>query len=136
MNVAIVGSRDFEDQFVVGQAVLRLTEKHPDLTIVSGGARGADTIAETIARRLRIPLIIHLPDWNLHGKSAGFKRNDLIVRDADMVVAFYAPGPRSKGTQHTIIAAHLKGIPVYIYHEDRWQIWPANEHFPHYPEGV
>ena len=120
MNVAIVGSRGFEDRSIISDSIIRLAQKYPDLTIVSGGARGADTLGEEAARRLRVPVIVHLPDWATFGKSAGFKRNDLIVRDADMVLAFFAPGPRSKGTSHTVAAAKIKGIPVHIYHEGAW----------------
>ena len=116
MNVAIVGSREFTDGRVIRASIERLRPT----TIVSGGARGADSLGAFWARELSIPTIIHLPDWDRFGKSAGYRRNELIVRDSDMVLAFFAPGPRSRGTQHTVAIARAAGKTVHIYHEGVW----------------
>lgn len=121
MNVAIVGSREFTNRAVIEAAIRRWMVLAPEgLTIISGGARGADTIGEDIAKALSIPVIIHRPDWDTHGKAAGFIRNRDIVRDADVVLAFFAPGPRSKGTQHTVQLARDAGKVVYAFHEGKW----------------
>lgn len=120
MNVAIVGSRGFAEGRVIRAAIERLASIHPDLTIVSGGAQGADSIAAFWARELSLPTLIHRPDWDRLGKRAGFERNKLIVRDADMVLAFYAPGPRSRGTSHTVDLAEQAGKELHVYHEGRW----------------
>lgn len=126
MNVAIVGSRTFEDEYVISQAIISLTYQHGDkLTIVSGGARGADSLAEQVAKELSIPTIVHLPNWNLYGKSAGFRRNDLIVKDADMVIAFFADGKKSRGTSNTVAQARLAGKEVMVYHEGEWEMRQA-----------
>ncbi len=121
MNIAIVGSRGFEQRHVIEQSIRRWMVLAPEgITIVSGGARGADSIGEQIAKELSLPTIIHLPDWNKFGKSAGFKRNALIVRDADVVLAFFAPGPRSNGTANTVASAKIAGKVVHVYHEGVW----------------
>ena len=120
MNVAIVGSRGFEDEALIGRSIARLQQQHSDLVIVSGGARGADSIAERIARKWGVLTLVHLPEWTRYGKSAGFRRNDLIVASADMVIAFFADGPRSRGTANTVASAKVKGIPVHEYHEGHW----------------
>jgi predicted Rossmann fold nucleotide-binding protein DprA/Smf involved in DNA uptake len=123
MNPAIVGSRGFTDSKVIRDAILDFQRTHYSdrpLTIVSGGARGADSLGAFWARELSIPTIIHLPDWDRFGKSAGYRRNELIVRDADYVLAFFAPGPRSNGTQHTVDIARAAGKTVRIYHEGVW----------------
>lgn len=120
MNVAIVGSRTFADEAIIERSLDRLYGRYEGLTIVSGGARGADIIGERTAKRLGITTIVHLPEWEKFGKSAGFKRNDLIVRDADMVIAFFSPGPKSRGTANTVASAKVKGIPVHEYHEGTW----------------
>ena len=86
--------------------------------IVSGGAKGADSLAAAIARAIGLPLIEHPPDWDKHGKAAGFVRNQLIVQDADVLVAFFGPGDETKGTNHTIRMARKKRIPVHIYYQD------------------
>ena len=121
MKIAIVGSRGFDNAAIIAQSIRRWMVLAPEgLTIVSGGARGADRIGEDIAYDLSIPIVIHLPDWGKFGKSAGFIRNALIVRDADVVLAFFAPGPRSKGTADTVARAKLAGKAVYEYHEGAW----------------
>lgn len=121
MHAAFVGSRGFTDGLVIEQAILHLFRKHgKDLRIVSGGARGADSIAEKIARDNHIPVTLFLPDWNTYGKSAGFRRNKEIVAHSDIVLAFFAPGPRSAGTSNTVAAAKIAGKPVHVYHEGVW----------------
>lgn len=121
MNLAIVGSREFTERGVIERAIRKWMVLSPEgVAIVSGGANGADSIGEAIAKDLSLPTIIHLPDWKTYGKSAGFRRNALIVADADVVLAFFAPGPRSRGTAHTVAAAKIKGIPVFVYHEGAW----------------
>ncbi len=120
MNIAIVGSRDFDETEVIRETLDDLRRSHHELTVVSGGARGADSIGERVAKELGIATIVHLPDWNRYGKSAGFRRNDLIVRDADIVYAFFAKGERSRGTSHTVAQAKIAGKAVYIYHEGIW----------------
>ena len=122
MNIAIVGSRTFEDASVIRSAIRRWMVLAPEgVTIVSGGARGADSIGEAIAKELSLPTLIYLPDWARFGKSAGFRRNMDIVRDADVILAFFAPGPKSNGTKHTVAEARIAGKPVYVYHEGRWE---------------
>lgn len=120
MNIAIVGSREFAERSVIERAIRRWMVLAPEgVTIVSGGARGADSLGEQIAKGLSLPTIIHLPDWT-QGRGAGFARNKLIVRDADIVLAFFAPGPRTPGTSHTVAAAKIAGKVVHVYHEGAW----------------
>ncbi len=110
MIFAVVGSRNFVDYDLLNKV---LDEYRPFMIgIVSGGARGADTLATRYAIERGIPLVVHPADWNRHGKSAGFRRNKLIVRDADFMVAF--PTKASKGTRHSIDLAREKGIGVRV----------------------
>jgi len=86
--------------------------KHTIDAIVSGGAYGADALAERFAREKGIPTIIFKPDWDKYGKSAGFKRNILIVNEADVVVAFW--DGFSKGTKNSIELAEKSKKPVIV----------------------
>lgn len=52
MIVAIVGSRDGVHLDVVQHYVEALHEKHPAATVISGGARGVDSVAEATAWKL------------------------------------------------------------------------------------
>lgn len=100
-RVAIIGSRDFYNFDFLEEKVKELMPKnHNDFIIVSGGARGTDTLAEQFAEKYGYPKEIHKAKWHLHGKCAGYLRNHEIVRNADMVIAFW--NGISKGTKHTI----------------------------------
>lgn len=51
-RVAIVGSRDFPQPQRVTAFVEKLAVKYPCTVVISGGARGVDTLAVTAAKRL------------------------------------------------------------------------------------
>lgn len=74
--------------------------------VVSGGARGADTMGEEWARGRGIYTRILLPDWNTHGRAAGTMRNTDIVNASDKLIAFYKNG--SRGTMDSIRKARIK----------------------------
>lgn len=120
MNVGIVGSRTFTDLSLMKGAVSVYVELGIPLTVVSGGAAGADTLAREVAAWLGAPLIEHLPDTSAYGwPGAAFERNTLIVRDSEEILAFFGPGePPSmnrSGTMDTVRKAMKKRIPVHLY---------------------
>ena len=85
MKLGIVGSRTFGDYGML----LKQLEQYTNLTeIVSGGAKGADQLAEQYARDNDIPVKIFYPDWDKHGRAAGPIRNQEICQYADQVIAF------------------------------------------------
>lgn len=116
MKVAIVGSRDWSKEDLIRDQLDLMKKHYPTLTIVSGGARGVDTFAERWAKDNKVPTIIYLPDWERHGRSAGFRRNYTIIQEADMVVAFW--DKKSKGTEHSINLGIKRGIPVFVFYPD------------------
>jgi len=77
--------------------------------IVSGGARGANKLAEQCAATLGIPTKIFEPKWRELGKVAGFMRNKLIERAANECLAFASKKRDSKGTEHTIFLFEKAG---------------------------
>lgn len=112
MRIAVVGSRNYHNLEQVRQYVLDLPK---DSTIVSGGAKGVDTIATIAAVGVGLETITFFPDWNTHGKAAGMIRNSLIVESSDAVVAFW--DGKSKGTKDTIDKAlkdeHIQWVKVF-----------------------
>jgi hypothetical protein len=112
MTVAIVGSRSFDNYSRMRHTLFFLFEGNID-EIVSGGAQGADKLAEQYADEYDIPIRIFAPDWESFGKSAGYIRNKIIVEHADHVVAYW--DGKSKGTQHTIEIAQKERLPVTIF---------------------
>jgi predicted Rossmann fold nucleotide-binding protein DprA/Smf involved in DNA uptake len=111
MRIAIVGSRDYADLEAVRRYVRSLPEH---CTVVSGGARGVDTVAaEEASRRRDLDIDVHPALWSVYGKSAGYRRNVDIVNAADEVIAFW--DGKSSGTGHTIRIAKQMGKPVRVF---------------------
>lgn len=111
MKIAIVGSRTFDDY---NKLVNELTPLKEQITeVISGGAKGADTLAEKWAKDNNIKSTVYHADWDRWGKSAGFRRNIDIVNTSDLVVAFH--DGISKGTAHTIKIARDLGKTVKVY---------------------
>lgn len=107
MKCAVIGSRGFNDY-----ELLKRELSAGDISvIVSGGAKGADKLAEKFAKEFNISTEVYLPDWSL-GRHAGFLRNTQIIEAADVVVAFW--DGISNGTKDSITKAKKAGKPVKV----------------------
>ena len=104
MRIAIVGSRGFTNFDFLEKTILDNYKIENITEIISGDAKGADTLAEQFAIKHSIPMSIFTPDWDLYGKSAGYKRNIQIIDMSDEVIAFW--DGISKGTKHSIDLAN------------------------------
>ena len=112
LSVAIVGSRAYARPAAV-RVVAALVHKHPGCEVVSGGARGVDSIAAAAAREAGLAVREFPADWARLGRGAGLVRNRAIVEAAQVVVAFW--DGRSRGTAHTIGLARAAGRQVVVY---------------------
>ena len=114
-RLAVVGSRTFNDK---GKLYDVLTKNYDRIKlIISGGAKGADSLAVEWAIDYGIPYLVFPALWRdpftgVQNKGAGFKRNVLIVEQADVVMAFW--DGKSAGTAHTIEMAKQRNKPVRI----------------------
>lgn len=72
MNIAVIGSRTFNDYELFKSKLNEILQYIQDknITIVSGGAIGADKLAEQYADEKGYRKLIFLPDWKKYGKSA------------------------------------------------------------------
>ena len=94
-------------------------KKRPDLVFIKfilDGANGADKYGEAYAAWEGVETEVLKPDWEKHGKSAGYLRNAIIVEKADIVVAYW--DGESKGTKHTIELAIRQRKPLIIIRVD------------------
>lgn len=108
MKVAVIGSRTFNDYELLRQTLSKL-----EITlVVSGGAKGADSLGEEYANANNIPTKIFLPDWEKYGKSAGMLRNSDIINEAEIIVAFW--DGESKGCKDAIAKANKLNKKVLI----------------------
>ena len=110
MDIAIVGSRTFNNYPLLAE-YLNYFGRDID-KIISGGAKGADALAEDYAENNGLECTVLKPDWNKFGKRAGFIRNQKIIDACDMVVAFW--DGKSKGTKDSIGKAKLAKKPTFI----------------------
>ena len=113
MNLGIIGSRDFIN-YKHGEKCLDALSLEKGWTIsqiVSGKAKGADTIGADWGRAKGITVVEYEPDWSL-GRGAGMARNTTIIECSDVVVAFW--DMISKGTKDSITKAKKAGKEVII----------------------
>ena len=87
--------------------------KYPNLTIIQGGAKGADSLAKRWAEHRNVPCITFAAEWARYGISAGTIRNAKMLEESkpDLVVAFKGKA----GTKDMISRAIKKGVPVDNY---------------------
>lgn len=115
MNIAIVGSRKFTDyEFLKSEIEKFISEKSlDDVVIVSGGAKGADSLAEKFADENEYETLIFLPEWEKFGRDACHLRNTQIIENADVVFAFW--DGISTGTKDSIDKAEKLGKSLRIH---------------------
>jgi hypothetical protein len=112
MKVLVTGSRDFKDWPRMWK---ELDEAKADI-VIHGAALGADLMSEAWAKKNQRNYRGYPAKWDLHGKSAGPRRNaDMLIKEhredepIDRVFAYPLPG--SIGTIDMIdrcVAAHIR----------------------------
>lgn len=119
-RILVTGSRYWVDRQTVWKALHdQYVLSTQVITVVHGGARGLDDIADRWAWGMMqegwgVRVESHPANWKLHGKRAGVIRNQLMVDlGADVCLAF--PQPDGTGTQHCMSRAAEAGIPVLNY---------------------
>lgn len=114
-KVIIAGSRGFSNYKLLREKCneyLREKRKDYNIIIISGGARGADTLGEKYAQDEGFSLEVFPANWNKFGKSAGFRRNEQMAEVADALIAFW--DGKSHGTKHMIEIMENKNLLVKI----------------------
>lgn len=99
VHLAIVGSRSITNETFVKRILncYKFMFGIPNY-VISGGAKGIDTIAELWADSLKINKKIFKPDWYKYGKKAGFIRNEDIIKNCDICLAIW--DGESNGTKN------------------------------------
>ena len=123
MKTIIAGSRTVTDMAVVEAACnscpWRITK------VVSGCARGVDTLGELWAVAHNVPIERHSADWDRHGKKAGYLRNIKMAECSESLIAVW--DGESKGTSHMIVAAQRLGLKIHIHRTDIPNVIGHNE---------
>jgi hypothetical protein len=111
VHLAIVGYRQFNDYKLfctVVDAFIASLDKKP-ASVISGGCRGADSMAERYAKEKDIPMDVLRPDPSL-GIRGFIVRDKEIAKKCTHMVAF--PSKEGSGTQKTIGFARNMGKPI------------------------
>ena len=120
MKVAVVGTRTVKvnegNIKGLGEMLSMVMNGRPIDYLVSGGAKGADTLAYRFAKKYGLGILVLFPDWERYGRAAGMIRNDEIVKNADIVVALW--DGESRGTGNTVDTAKKMKKELHIFYED------------------
>ena len=127
MNTIVAGSRKGVTLKDVWQA---MKDAPWDITaVLSGKAKGADELGETIAKAHHIPVYPYPADWknidvpgaiirkNQYGTYnmlAGHQRNEKMAKNADALIAIW--DGKSKGTADMIKRAKRHDLKIYVHY--------------------
>lgn len=83
LGLIVAGSRTFSDYTLFSTVMDKMLKNYPPsrIHIISGGAKGADAMAERYAKTHGIGITVIPAKWDKYGKSAGYKRNE-VMHDA------------------------------------------------------
>lgn len=114
---AVVGSREFGNYAQMDKILKEVVAE--DDTLVSGGAAGADSMAQRWAKENGKRILIIYPYYGRHKRGAAFVRNKEIVDESDVVYAFYQKGRFGMGgTANTVMWARKLDKPVFEFEEE------------------
>lgn len=108
------GFRSHQDLLYAAMDKIReLRLSHDDeVEVVSGTARGADTMGELWAVERDLTVHTFPANWDKFGKSAGYRRNEEMAVFADAAVVFWDGA--SRGSEHMINLARKHGLIVKV----------------------
>ena len=112
-KLVVAGSRSFSDFDRLAADLDRLlVRRFLDVEIVSGGAAGADALAERYARSRGLAFRAFPADWRRWGKLAGPIRNRQMADYGSAVVVYW--DGRSRGSADMISSASAAGLRVVV----------------------
>ena len=106
MKLLIAGSRSITN-FDLSPYVL-----HEVDTVICGGAKGIDALAEQYADLHRLSKYVIRPQYDIYGRAAPIKRNEQMVDMADAVLIVW--DGFSTGTKHTLQYAKKTNKPLTV----------------------
>ncbi len=113
MTVCIVaGSRDITSRAFVRREMIRMWKDYGAFTVLTGGARGVDSLAHQVALKAQQPAQVMHALWDKYGRSAGYRRNEEMAKQADMLLALWDGS--SRGTKHMIDLAQKYKLTVRV----------------------
>ena len=114
-KLIVAGGRDYYDYEQVSRSLIALADVEyadKEISIVSGMARGADSMGHRFAKEHHVTCYEFPAQWLTHGKRAGFMRNEDMGRFSDGLLAFW--DGESRGTKHMIDYMRKLNKPVHV----------------------
>lgn len=115
-RVIVCGGRDFSDKELCFESLDRILSRYSGIEIITGHARGADSLGEEYAVLNGYRLSVFSPDWKKYGKSAGPIRNSDMLAYAllenPVVIAFW--DGKSEGTKDMIKKAEQARADLFV----------------------
>lgn len=125
MKTIIAGSRSITDYEIVERAIECCPFKHLITEIVSGTARGVDSLGEKYAKEHGIPITRFPAEWQdeegNHNPAAGHQRNARMAVYADALIVVW--DGVSGGTKNMIKEAKVRGLETSIYVDSKLFSW-------------
>lgn len=114
MRILVCGSRKFDNYILLSKTLTKIIWDTQDVTVIEGGAIGADFLARVWAKEWGFEYEEYPADWKTYGKAAGPIRNKqmLIEGKPDLVIAFLAKG--SIGTKDMIKQSKEAKVEVKV----------------------
>lgn len=120
MRILVTGSREWDQYNRLAAALVEASMSELDprrVTVVHGGARGADDAAGYMGEQMGFNVEVHPAQWRPYGiynPQAGLLRNTEMVKlGADVCLAFIKDG--SAGATDCANKAEAAGIPTRRY---------------------
>ena len=113
MRLAIVGSTRLAGHPEAKRIIKAIIEKYKPDVVVSGGAKGIDSMAAAQARALGIEVLEFKPQKQQWNGPGGFKeRNEAIANNCDRLIRIVAVDTTTYGSGWTRDRAEDHGIPT------------------------
>lgn len=132
-RLVIAGSRSFKNYSAAKPIILNLlrNRRPEEVTIVSGGAEGADRVGEMFAREFNLKVERYIPNWSEEGKRAGMLRNKIMSENSDATLLFWdGESKGSKDMYWQTLDVNNPLIVVYFNKETKAIIEVKNESNP------
>ncbi len=110
LKVAVVGSRTLDER---SYAVLQAHMPKGASEIISGGAEGADGLAECYAAEYNLPMTVVRPDYKAYDRMAPLIRNREIVEKSDYTIILW--DGKSRGSLNVIMTCIRLNKPFKIF---------------------
>lgn len=110
MKILVCGGRDYEDYDRLEDELNLMWRAYGNFTIISGMARGADSLAVKYAEKYDCPVEKYPADWVKYGSAAGPIRNQQMLDEGKPDIVVSCPG--GKGTDHMKRISRKAGIEV------------------------